>query len=155
MCTTLSDQPILRLCSTDCSFPLCVLGRSPSQITSTLDRPIDLSVDLDNPRTTTYTYTPLIMPGEVIDRPNPQAPPSHIPDVVQQLQVQLQRTSLDQSACDALMKFRRAASYIAAGEFNALAIHTLSELTASLYSDDFPAGQCVVEARSYPRRYQT
>ncbi|KAL5357853.1 XFP N-terminal domain-containing protein [Aspergillus floccosus] len=54
------------------------------------------------------------MPGEVIDRPNPQAPPSHIPDVVQQLQVQLQRTSLDQPAYDALMKFRRAAGYIAA-----------------------------------------
>lgn len=56
------------------------------------------------------------MPGEVIDRPNPQAKPSHIPDVVQQLQVQLEQTSLDQSANDGLLKFRRAAAYIAAGE---------------------------------------
>ncbi|KAH8423805.1 putative phosphoketolase [Aspergillus melleus] len=54
------------------------------------------------------------MPGEVIDRPNPKAKPSHIPDLVEQLQVQLQQTSLDQSANDGLLKFRRAAAYIAA-----------------------------------------
>ena len=55
------------------------------------------------------------MPGEVIDRPNPPAMPSHIPDIVDQLQVKLQRTTLEQPTCDALIKFRRAASYIAAG----------------------------------------
>ncbi|RHZ74478.1 hypothetical protein CDV55_108697 [Aspergillus turcosus] len=54
------------------------------------------------------------MPGEVIDTPNPQALPSHIPDVVEQLQVKLDLTSLEQPVCDALFKFRRAASYIAA-----------------------------------------
>jgi hypothetical protein len=54
------------------------------------------------------------MPGEVIDTPNPQALPSHIPDVVEQLQVKLDLRSLEQPACDALFKFRRAASYIAA-----------------------------------------
>ncbi|KKK17479.1 phosphoketolase [Aspergillus ochraceoroseus] len=54
------------------------------------------------------------MPGEVIDRPNPPAQPSHLPDLLDQLHVQLQQTALDQDACDALFKFRRAASYIAA-----------------------------------------
>jgi hypothetical protein len=56
------------------------------------------------------------MPGEVIDRPNPKAEPSHIPDIVQQLQAQFEHASLDQSICDSLYKFRRAAAYIAAGE---------------------------------------
>lgn len=55
------------------------------------------------------------MPGEIIDRPNPQPLPSHIPDSVEQLQVKLDRINLDQSACDGLFKFRRAAAYIAAG----------------------------------------
>lgn len=56
------------------------------------------------------------MPGEVIDRPNPQALPSHIPDVVEQLEVKLNNMCLDQESCDALYKFRRAACFIAAGE---------------------------------------
>lgn len=56
------------------------------------------------------------MPGEIIDRPNPQPLPSHIPDSVEQLQVKLDRINLDQSVCDGLLKFRRAAAYIAAGE---------------------------------------
>ncbi|OJJ85644.1 putative phosphoketolase [Aspergillus glaucus CBS 516.65] len=54
------------------------------------------------------------MPGENIDRPNPQPLPSHIPDSINELQVRLQNTCLDQSACDSLYKFRRAAAYIAA-----------------------------------------
>ncbi|OJI86491.1 hypothetical protein ASPTUDRAFT_187874 [Aspergillus tubingensis CBS 134.48] len=54
------------------------------------------------------------MPGEVIDRPNPKAEPSHIPDFVNQLQVKLQETSLEESDYNALLKFRRAAAYIAA-----------------------------------------
>lgn len=56
------------------------------------------------------------MPGEVIDRPNPQALPSHLPDDLEDLKVKLPREALDQKACDALFKFRRAASYIAAGK---------------------------------------
>ena len=56
------------------------------------------------------------MPGETIDRPNPKAEPSHIPDVVEQLHVQLDQASLDQSTSDAILKFRRAAAYIAAGK---------------------------------------
>ncbi|PYH76701.1 D-xylulose 5-phosphate/D-fructose 6-phosphate phosphoketolase [Aspergillus uvarum CBS 121591] len=54
------------------------------------------------------------MPGEVIDRPNPKPEPSHIPDLVEQLQVQLQTTKLEESDYNALQKYRRAAAYIAA-----------------------------------------
>ena len=56
------------------------------------------------------------MPGEVIDRPNPKAEPSHIPDLVEQLQVKLQETALEEADYNGLLKFRRAAAYIAAGE---------------------------------------
>ena len=59
--------------------------------------------------------TNFTMPGENIDRPNPQPLPSHIPDSINELQVRLQNTCLDQSAYDSLYKFRRAAAYIAAG----------------------------------------
>lgn len=54
------------------------------------------------------------MPGEVIDRPNPAPKPSHVPDLVDELLVPAQKTNLDQSDCDALYKYRRAAAYIAA-----------------------------------------
>ncbi|OQD77846.1 hypothetical protein PENDEC_c002G01690 [Penicillium decumbens] len=54
------------------------------------------------------------MPGEVIDRPNPQPLPSHLPDYVENLKIKLNNGPLDQKACDALIKFRRAACYIAA-----------------------------------------
>lgn len=60
--------------------------------------------------------TPFTMPGEVIDRPNPQPLPSHIDDAVDRLEVKLQQMTLDQPACDALCKFRRAACFIAAGK---------------------------------------
>lgn len=60
-------------------------------------------------------YT-LIMPGEVIKEPNPQPQPSHLPDYLENLSVKLDHEILDQKSCDALLKFRRAASYIAAGE---------------------------------------
>jgi xylulose-5-phosphate/fructose-6-phosphate phosphoketolase len=55
------------------------------------------------------------MPGEEIDKPNPEALPSHLPEMLDQLMVKLDLISLEQSACDALVKFRRAACYIAAG----------------------------------------
>ncbi|KAJ5684122.1 uncharacterized protein N7477_000467 [Penicillium maclennaniae] len=54
------------------------------------------------------------MPGEVIDRPNPQPLPSRLPDYVENLQIKLEHETLDQISCDALFKFRRAACYIAA-----------------------------------------
>ncbi|KAJ9656600.1 hypothetical protein H2198_004834 [Neophaeococcomyces mojaviensis] len=55
------------------------------------------------------------MPGEVIDRPNPQPLPSQIPDdVAEKLLVKLDKPKLDEATNDALQKFRRAANYIAA-----------------------------------------
>ena len=54
------------------------------------------------------------MPGEVLDRPNPQPLPSHIPDHVLSLAVQLEKTKLDEAAYNGLQHFRRAADYIAA-----------------------------------------
>ncbi|KAK5093291.1 hypothetical protein LTR70_005007 [Exophiala xenobiotica] len=55
------------------------------------------------------------MPGEVIDRPNPEPLPSNIPDdVAEQLLVKLDKPSLDESTNAALQKFRRAANFIAA-----------------------------------------
>lgn len=55
------------------------------------------------------------MPGEVIDRPNPQPLPSQIPDdVAEKLLVKLDKPKLDDATNEALKKFRRAANYIAA-----------------------------------------
>ena len=56
------------------------------------------------------------MPGEVIDQPNPDPLPSHLPDDLERLEIKLSNEPLDQKVCDALFKFRRAAAYIAAGE---------------------------------------
>ena len=57
------------------------------------------------------------MPGEEIDRPNPQPLPSHIDDHVLQLAVKLDKTKLDEPTYAGLQEFRRAANYIAAGEY--------------------------------------
>ncbi|KAL9628036.1 MAG: hypothetical protein Q9204_006156 [Flavoplaca sp. TL-2023a] len=54
------------------------------------------------------------MPGEVIDRPNPQPLPSHIEDHVLSLAVKLEKAKLDPSIANSLQDFRRAANYIAA-----------------------------------------
>ena len=56
------------------------------------------------------------MPGEEIDRPNPQPLPSRIDDHVLQLAVKLDKEKLDESTSIGLQEFRRAANYIAAGE---------------------------------------
>jgi xylulose-5-phosphate/fructose-6-phosphate phosphoketolase len=56
------------------------------------------------------------MPAEVISEPNPQALPSHLPDYLEKLSVSLEREKLDEKTYDALIKFRRAACYIAAGK---------------------------------------
>jgi xylulose-5-phosphate/fructose-6-phosphate phosphoketolase len=58
------------------------------------------------------------MPGEVIDHPNPAPLPSHLPECLEKLEVRLPSETLNQEACDALLKFRKAASYIAAGKSN-------------------------------------
>lgn len=55
------------------------------------------------------------MPGEVIDRPNPQPLPSHVPeDVAEKLLVKLDKPKLDEKHNQALAKYRRAANYLAA-----------------------------------------
>jgi xylulose-5-phosphate/fructose-6-phosphate phosphoketolase len=55
------------------------------------------------------------MPGEVIDRPNPKALPSLIPDSVLDLSVNLEKTKLSDADLTGLEEFRRASNYIAAG----------------------------------------
>lgn len=55
------------------------------------------------------------MPGEILDRPDPEPLPSNLPTVIDELIVQFDRASIDKSSCDAITKFRRAANYIAAG----------------------------------------
>lgn len=72
------------------------------------------------------------MPGEIIDRPNPPPAPSNLPDSIEQLQVKLQKTTLEQPACDALIKFRRAAAYIAAGREERLWYKRQTWLTESI-----------------------
>lgn len=54
------------------------------------------------------------MPGEVIDRPNPQPPPSNVPDYVSDLLVKLDKPTLADKTNDVIAKYRRAANYIAA-----------------------------------------
>ncbi|KAH7055723.1 putative D-xylulose 5-phosphate/D-fructose 6-phosphate phosphoketolase [Macrophomina phaseolina] len=54
------------------------------------------------------------MPGEVIDRPNPEPLPSHLPDDVLSLAVKLDKTTLPEPHNAQFAAFRRAASYIAA-----------------------------------------
>lgn len=54
------------------------------------------------------------MPGEVIDRPNPQPLASQVPDLVDQLLVKLEKPTLSDDDNHTLQKYRRAANYIAA-----------------------------------------
>ncbi|CRG85902.1 hypothetical protein PISL3812_02905 [Talaromyces islandicus] len=54
------------------------------------------------------------MPGEIIDRPNPEPMPSDLPDLLDALTVRLDYVRLEQKDYDALMAYRRAACYIAA-----------------------------------------
>lgn len=56
------------------------------------------------------------MPGEEIDRPNPQPLPSDIDDHVLSLVVKLDMKKLDELVYTGLQEFRRAANYIAAGK---------------------------------------
>ena len=56
------------------------------------------------------------MPGEIIDRPNPQPLPSHIPDHVADLAIKLQNVKFRDADLQGLDEFRRASNYIAAGK---------------------------------------
>lgn len=60
------------------------------------------------------------MPGEVIDRPNPPALPSHLPDFTEKLIINLERKPLPKETEDALKNWQRAANYIAAGDCDIL-----------------------------------
>ncbi len=55
------------------------------------------------------------MPREVIDRPNPKALDSLIPEDVLSLSVQLEKIRLSDADLKGLEDFRRASNYIAAG----------------------------------------
>ena len=57
------------------------------------------------------------MPGEVIDRPNPQFLASQIPNNVLGLAVKLEKVALSDADLKGLEEFRRASNYIAAGMF--------------------------------------
>lgn len=89
------------------------------------------------------------MPGEIIDQPNPKPLPSHLPDVVDQLTVQLDNIKLDDKDADAIVKFRRAACYIAAGLwlFELDCLQTLKYIIPT-NSDDFHPRQCISKARA-------
>ena len=80
------------------------------------------------------------MPGEEIDRPNPQALPSNIDDHVLSLAVKLDKTKLKKSTYTGLSEFRRAANYIAAGRYQSDSRHANS-LIASQTSHDIPVRQ--------------
>jgi hypothetical protein len=86
------------------------------------------------------------MPIEVISRPNPQPLPSHIPDVVEELKVELKNMTLDKPACDALLKFRRAALYIAAGKRLPYSCVVSVVLSCSLPSNDIFTREYILEA---------
>lgn len=57
------------------------------------------------------------MPGEELDRPNPQPLASLIPDHVLELSVKLEKVALNDTDLRGLEEFRRASNYIAAGTF--------------------------------------
>lgn len=56
------------------------------------------------------------MPGEVIDRPNPQPLASQIPENVLELSVKLEKMKINDEDLKSLEEFRRASNYIAAGK---------------------------------------
>ncbi len=58
------------------------------------------------------------MPGEVIDKPDPPALASLIPDEVLSLAVKLEKIVLSDADLKGLDEFRRASNYIAAGKFH-------------------------------------
>lgn len=73
------------------------------------------------------------MPLEVIDEPNPLALPSHLPDYLEKLSVKLDHENLDEKTSGSLLKFRRAACYIAAGKHDyVLHIYTNSATNCML-----------------------
>jgi hypothetical protein len=66
------------------------------------------------------------MPGEIIDRPNPQPLASNIPDHVQDLAIKLQNIELSHADLKGLEEFRRASNYISAGKAVPLTLKTMA-----------------------------
>lgn len=58
------------------------------------------------------------MPGEMLDRANPQPLNSHIDESIRSLSVKLDKLNLSDDDLKALREFRRASNYIAAGKSN-------------------------------------
>ena len=54
------------------------------------------------------------MPGEAIDRPNPQPLPSNLPDYVSDVLVKLEKPAFADDTNNVVAKYRRAANYTAA-----------------------------------------
>ncbi|OKL60375.1 hypothetical protein UA08_04092 [Talaromyces atroroseus] len=79
------------------------------------------------------------MPGEVIDRPNPEPLPSNLPKELDDFAVKLESIVLDQKDYNDLIKFRRAACYIAAGGFDyypAIRSQLLTSMPAMIFLQD-------------------
>lgn len=96
------------------------------------------------------------MPGQVIDRPNPQPLASHIPDHVQDLAIKLQHIKLSDADLQGLDQFRRASNYIAAGKGFSFSLKqmdfrsplALPNLFANHISNDLSPRQCSTRERS-------
>jgi xylulose-5-phosphate/fructose-6-phosphate phosphoketolase len=73
------------------------------------------------------------MPAGEIDIPNPPALPSHLPDNVLELAVQLEKKPLPDDVRQGLVDFQRAACYIAAGETHFLLLSAADRVTDSLF----------------------
>lgn len=93
------------------------------------------------------------MPGEVIDRANPQPLPSNVDESVLSLAVKLDKTKLEDAEYAGLQNFRRAANYIAACETEWLQRRDNKLIQHTSY--DLSAGQYPVGAGSDFQRYQT
>jgi hypothetical protein len=76
------------------------------------------------------------MPGEVIDRPNPQPLASQIPDSVLELSVKLEKVALSDADLKGLEEFRRASNYIAAGMFPNTVLHGIHTVNVG-YIDNY------------------
>lgn len=76
------------------------------------------------------------MAGEEIDRPDPKALPSQIPDAVLELAVKLDLMALDDETLRGLDEFRRASNYIAAGERFREATGSLLTMEAMIFLRD-------------------
>lgn len=88
------------------------------------------------------------MPAEIIDRPNPQPLPSHLPDVIDRLRPKLDSITLSEEARNGLIAFRRAADYIAAGELYCNIYILFYFLVVFLKKNSYLFRRCIPAKRS-------